>query len=64
MTDQAILQLRPKPMSTSSATQMLPIAAHLDEILDWDVAPIVIHHKTESVKVKVTDIESQPMLPA
>ena len=49
-------------MSTSSATQMLP--AHSDEILDWDVAPIVINHKTESVMVKVLDIEPQPMLPA
>jgi len=45
---------------------MLPIADHAcwDEILDWDVAPIVINHKTESVKVKVLDTESQPMLPA
>lgn len=49
-------------MSTKAAPQMYP--AHLDEILDWDVAPIQVDHKTDLVKVKVLDIEPQPMLPA
>jgi hypothetical protein len=44
---------------------MLPVTdlALSDEILDWDVPPIVIDHETVTVKVKVLDIEPSPMLP-
>ena len=57
--------MRTTLMSQSAATKLQPIAepAQLDEILDWDVAPIQIDLKPVSVRVKVVDADSPVLLP-
>jgi hypothetical protein len=62
----ATISVRYKTMSYGAATRLQPVSepAQLDEILDWDVAPIAKEFPSQAVRVKVIDAESPAMLPA
>ena len=47
---------------TSLAETSRPSLVHEDEILDWDVPPIDASFPSDTIRVRVRDVEAEAML--